>query len=212
MAHTTISAAGMRIIRLLVGNPPRTVAELIDATEVTRTAVTEQLNELVAAGLVERGTERLPGRGRPRHLYKATDAALFLLLGKNQRQVVPALWKAIEDIGGEDLILKVIRKLSRNLAEHYNRRITAKKPEERLRQFSELLAEEGGLVETATEDGQLLMHKRSCPFISAADEKRSICNTDLEMMTSIVGRPVRRTACRYEGAPRCTFEITRAIE
>ena len=76
MADATVSAAGLRIVKLLVGNPPQTVSDLIDTTGVTRTAVTEQLNELVAAGFVERSTERLTGRGRPRHLYKATDAAL----------------------------------------------------------------------------------------------------------------------------------------
>ena len=56
--EAAVSAAGMRIIRLLVGCPPKSIAELIDATEVTRTAVTEQLSELVAAGFVERTIQR----------------------------------------------------------------------------------------------------------------------------------------------------------
>ena len=102
-ADATISPAGLRIMKLLVGNPPQTVAELIRAAGVTRTAVTEQLNELVAAGFVERDTQRLPGRGRPRHLYRATDAALVLLFASNQRLVVPAIWRAILDVGGEEL-------------------------------------------------------------------------------------------------------------
>ena len=95
MSHVTISTAGLRVMKLLVGNPPQTISELIRAAGVTRTAVTEQLNELVAAGFVERDTERLPGRGRPRHLYKATQAALVLLFASNQRLVVPAIWKAM---------------------------------------------------------------------------------------------------------------------
>ncbi len=59
----TVSQAGLRIIKLLVGHPPKNVAGLIRATGVTRTAVTEQLNDLVAAQLVERSVERL---ARPR--------------------------------------------------------------------------------------------------------------------------------------------------
>jgi predicted ArsR family transcriptional regulator len=39
------------------------------------------------------------------------------------------------------------------------------------------------------------------------DEKRSICCVDQEMMSNIVGKSVRRTACRHDGAPCCTFEI-----
>jgi DeoR family transcriptional regulator, suf operon transcriptional repressor len=206
MAETIISAAGMRIIKLLVGNPPRTVSELINAAKVTRTAVTEQLNELVAGGYVERKTERLPGRGRPRHLYTTTETALLLLFAGNQQLVMPAFWKAIEDVGGDEFKHKVLRKFCKILAEHYSRRIAVKKPEERLRQFLELLRSEGHIVDTKS-NGQLMVFKRSCPFISIADRKRSVCTVDQELMSIIVGRPVRRIDCRHEGAPCCTFEI-----
>ena len=195
-------------MKLLVGNAPQTVADLVETIGVTRTAVTEQLNELVAAGFVERGVERLPGRGRPRHLYKATDAALLLLFANNQRLVIPAIWKAIGDLGGDELMQNVLQRVSRQLADYYNTKVTAKKPVERLRQMIGLLSEEGGLVEAVEgEEGQLVLCKRSCPFISLADEKRSICCVDLEMMNIVVGRPVRRTACRHEGAACCTFEL-----
>ena len=92
----------MRVVKLLVGHPPCTISELIDETGVTRTAVTEQLNELMASGFVERTVEKLPGRGRPRHRFSATKAALVLLFANNQQLVVPAIWKAIDEIGGED--------------------------------------------------------------------------------------------------------------
>jgi len=207
MSDMTVSAAALRVIKLLVGNPPQTIADLIKTTGVTRTAVTEQLNELVAAGFVERGTERLPGRGRPRHLYSATNAALLLLFASSQRLVVPAIWQAVRDIGGDKLIRDVLKRVSRALADHYNRQITATKPEDRLREMIRILSQEGGLVDGVEEDGHLVMYKRSCPFISMVDQQRSICCVDLEMMTAVVGRPVRRTACRHEGAPCCTFEI-----
>jgi predicted ArsR family transcriptional regulator len=195
------------MVKLLVGNRPRTVTDLMRATGVTRTAVTEQLNELLAAGFVERTIERLPGRGRPRHLYKATDASLVLLFATNQRLVIPALWQAIREAGGDQLVKEILGRVSRILAEHYNRRIAATEPKARLRGLIDLLCQEGGLVEAIEEDGQLVMYKRSCPFISMLDERRSVCAVDLEMMSAVVGRPVRRTACRHDGAPCCTFEI-----
>ncbi len=207
MADATVSSAGLRIVKLLVGNPPQTVSDLIRATGVTRTAVTEQLNELSMAGFVERSTERLPGRGRPRHLYKSTDAALVLLFASNQRLVVPAIWKAVSDIGGDELINKLLKKVGRILAEHYNSKVTAKRPVDRFRQFMDVLTEEGGLLEAVQENGQLILYKRSCPFISMVDDKRSICSVDLEMMSQVVGAPVRRTACRHDGDPCCKFEI-----
>ncbi len=207
MAEATVSAAGLKIVKLLVGNPPQSVTDLIQAAGVTRTAVTEQLNELVTAGFVEQSAERLPGRGRPRHIYKATNDALVLLFSSNQRLVVPAIWKAISDIGGDQLKCKVLKKVSRILADHYNGKVTAKKPEDRLRQLMSILIEEGGILEAAEEGGKLVVYKRSCPFISMVDENRTICSVDLDMMSQVVGRPVLRTACRHDGDPCCKIEI-----
>lgn len=210
MPDATISAAGLRVMKLLVGNPPQSMTDLIRAVGVTRTAVTEQLSELVAAGFVERNTERLPGRGRPRNLYKATEAALVLLFASNQRLVVPAIWRAIRDVGGEELSGKVLKRVSRAVAEHYNGKITAKKPQERLRQFIDILTGEGGLIEIIEDDdGQLVLYKRSCPFISMVDPERSVCHIDHEVLNAVVGRPVRQTACRHDGAPCCMFEIAK---
>lgn len=208
MRDPTITAAGLRVMKLLVGNPPQTISDLVRVAGVTRTAITEQLNELVAAGFVERSMERLEGRGRPHHRYRATHAALVLLFASNQRLLVPAIWRAIDELGDKQLTDKVRKRVSRLLAEHYSAKITAKKPSERLRQFLDMLTSEGGLIEIVDGDrGQLVVHKRSCPFISMVDPQRSVCHIDQEMMTAIVGRPIRQTACRHEGAPCCTFEI-----
>lgn len=197
----------MRVVKLLVGHPPQTIADLTVAAGVTRTAVTEQLNELVAAGYVDRDTERLSGRGRPRHVYSATDTAMMLLFCKNQRVVIPALWRAVQEIGGDALTQQVVDRVSQALADYYNRKIHAKSPRERLRELSDLFCEEGGLIETIEENGNLLMRKRTCPFISILDDARSVCSVDMAMMSAVVGSPVKRTACRHEGDPCCIVEI-----
>jgi predicted ArsR family transcriptional regulator len=208
MSDVSISPAGLRIVKLLVGNPPQSIAQLLHATGVTRTAVTEQLDDLMAAGFVDRDLERTTSRGRPRHLFRPTHAALALLFAGNQRLVVPAVWQAIHDLGGEEFSRKVLKRVSRALAEHYNAKITAKRPRDRLRQFIGHLTAEGGLLEAVEDDdGRFVLHKRSCPFISMVDAKRSVCYIDQEMMSAVVGRPIRQTACRHDGAPCCKFEI-----
>lgn len=208
MSEVSVSAAGRRIINVLVGNRAQTVASLIRATGVTRTAVTEQLNELLVAGFVERRTEKHSGRGRPRHLYAATQAALLLLYASNQRLVVPAIWQAIDEIGGKELTRRVQKRASRRLAEYYKRQITGGSARQRMREMSELLREEGGVVDVSeNEKGHLVLHKRSCAFISMFEESQAVCGMDQEMLTEIVGAPVRRTACRHKGDPCCKFEL-----
>ncbi len=208
MPDATISPAGMRIIKLLVGNPPQTVNELINASGVTRTAVTEQLTELADKGYIERNRDQLPGRGRPRHLYKATPAALCLLFPTNQRLLVPALWKALYELADQGLVQEIVGYVSRQLSDHYRRQITAKKPKERLRQFVAILGAEGGVLDVVDEDdGQTLVYRRSCPFISMFDGRGTVCQIDQEILNAVVGRPVRRLESRHDGAPCCRFRI-----
>lgn len=208
----SISAAAMRVVRLLVGNPPQTVNELVERLAVTRTAVTEQLTELLGAGFVEKAIERLPGRGRPRHLYRATEAALVLLFASNQHMVVPALWRILDEIGGPALTNQVIERLSAAMADHYRARITAEDPQQRLAQFSEVLAEEGQVVEITETDGRLVLRKRSCAFISMFECTGKVCQVDERLLHQIIGAPVRQTACRHQGDPCCAFEIISASD
>lgn len=207
MADPTVSPAGLRVVRLLIGCEPQTVSDMIRATGVTRTAVTEQLNELVAAGYVDRSLRRLTTRGRPRHLYSANLAALRTLFPNNQHLVVPAIWRAIEEIGGAELSKKVLNRVTRAMVDHYSARITAREPKERLKQYCDLLTQEGGMIETCGCNGHVSVNRRSCPFISMVDENRTVCAIDLDMMSTIVGAPVERVACRHDGDPSCVFRV-----
>ena len=157
---------------------------------------------------MERTTEPPAGRGRPRHLYSATNNALLLLFASNQRLLVPAIWAAIADIGREELKRKVLKRVSREMANHYRPRITGKTPRKRLVQLAKLLREEGNLVEIEEDgDGQLVMRKRSCPFFSMFEDTRSVCCVDHDMLRLIVRASVRRTTYRHDGDPCCSFAI-----
>ncbi len=188
-----------------MGTPPQTVSDLVEAAGVTRTAIMGQLNELVAAGLVEREMKHCAVRGRPRHLYRATSAGLQLFA--NHWAVIPAIWRAIAHVVGDEALEEVLKSVAHELAKHYSRRIDAEDPLERMRQLIELFRESGELIDMDEESGQPLVRKRSCAFVGLHDHDRKVCCVGQEMMSEVVGRPVRRTACRYEGSPCCTFQI-----
>lgn len=207
MADSLVTAAGMKILKILVGNAPQTVSELIKKTGVTRTAITEQLNELMAAGFVQRTVQPLAGRGRPRYLYSVTYKALIALFPGSAHLVVPAIWRAIRKLGGQKLVQQVIQEVTQELVHYYSQRITAQQPEKRLRQLLELWRQEGCVVDLSERDGRITLHKRSCPFLSMYEASGDICYIDVELISAIVGYPVRRVASRHEGAPCCTFEL-----
>jgi len=205
-ADAPLSAAGMRIMKLLVGNPPQSVDELIEGVGVTRTAVMGQLSELVAAGVVER--ERTPctgGRGRPKHLYRASDSSLQLFA--SHWLVVPAIWRAIGKVGGDELLDKVLDVVGDELIQYFNRWIQTDDPKERLRELGELLRKSGELIDVVEEDGKVILRKRSCTFLSLHEDERDVSCLGEGLMTKVVGKKVCRTSCRHEGAPCCTFEL-----
>jgi predicted ArsR family transcriptional regulator len=211
VSETTITVTGLRVVKALVGNPPQSVNDLAKVMGVTKTAIVAQLHELLAAGFVERFTQRPTGRGRPRHLFAATNAALLLLFANSQRIVVPAIWRAIEEIGGSQLSQEVLRRVSAAMAEHYGHRLHGTTPAERLDELGRLLGEEGMLVDVAEDDrGRLVLRRRSCPFIAMFEPNRSVCSLDQQMMSLVVGAPVRQTSCRHDGAHCCTFELDSA--
>jgi predicted ArsR family transcriptional regulator len=207
MSDATISSAELRILKLLVGNPPKSIPELAEEMEVTRTAVTEQLHELIRVGFVDRTKKHISGRGRPRYLFAATDSALLFLFASHHQLLVPSIWKAIGEVGGEALVPKVMQRVSRILADHYIQRITAAEPEKRLRQLVDILTEEGGLFKIVKEHGKTVVYKRGCTYVGMFDKKRLICRVDMDMMSQVVGRPLRCLANRHDGQPCCSFEI-----
>ena len=211
MLHSQVSNASLRIVKLLVGQPPMAISELIDATGVTRTAITEQLNELVAAGYVRRTVEPCSGRGRPRHLYSLTRQAMHTLFDSDHGILVPAIQQAIVEIGGNELLVQIIHRAGRVISDNYMKRISADDPVERLRQLSELMQEDGIQVEMNEKDGVVTFCKRSCPFISMYNGTDFVCGIDREVLSNVVGAPLQQIESRHDDASACcAFELVAA--
>jgi len=195
-------------MRLLIGHLPQQMNDLIRSTGVTRTAITEQINELIEAGFVEQTIERAKGRGRPRFLYSATQLALKQLFEGNQDIVVPAIWKAVRRYCNPDTVMKICNDVAQSLADQFNPRIEATDPKDRMRRFYNLTCKPGRLVEIDDSGNEVSVHKLSCPFISMYDESGTICMIDELAMKKIVGPNVRRTSHRYENGTCCTFTVS----
>ena len=208
MPWTNISEAGMRVMRLLIGHPPQQMNDLIRKTGVTRTAITEQINELIEAGFVKQTIERFQGRGRPRFLYSATPLALKQLFEGNQDVVVPSTWKAIRRYCNPETVMKICNDVAQDIADQFNSRIQSTDPKERMRKFYDLICEAPRLVQIADSGNEVSVSKLSCPFISMQDESGTICMIDELTMLKIIGTGVRRTAYRHENDTCCTFTVS----
>ena len=208
MAEPYVSLAALRIIKLLVGKPPQTVADLIEATGVTRTAVTEQLNELVAGGFVEKTTEPASGRGRPKNLYEATEDAHVVLMANRDSYLGGMVWRAVDTIGDKKLINRLIDEVSNEVVARYADRVTGTTPQARLKQITELFRKDGVLIDVETKKGKLVINKRNCQFVGWADPSRIACRVDLAAVEKLIGTSAKQIAHRKEdGSSCCSFQV-----
>lgn len=205
MTPIPVSESGLRLMRLLVGRPPQTLHQLMAGAGVTRTAVTEQIAVLTASGYIERRVER-GGRGRPHHLYQATDAALQLF-PTQERRLVPALFEAVEEVAGRELLAAILDRVVDKLTAFYRARISAESPEERLRQLMTMMQEKGVVVDAAAEAGRWVIRERSCPFVNLVGPKREACEVERRMISRLVGADVQMTECRLDHCHGCAFLV-----
>jgi predicted ArsR family transcriptional regulator len=159
------------------------------------------------AGFVECRNDHPSGRGRPRILYTATDAALRLFHVHGPCLVVPALLHTIKGLAGVNSFNGTVSSVGKIVAEHYLSKITARKPEARLQQMADLMNAEGGLIETSRENGRFVVCRRSCPFVGMNDGEFSMCQVDLELMSRVARKSLRRITYRHAGGPCCTFVV-----
>ncbi len=205
VTRPSISESGMRIMRLLIGHPPQTIIQLIDALKITRTAVTEQLRELLSSGYVEQMVEHSGGRGRPRYLFTATILAMQQLFEGNQGIVVPAIWRSLKKNFGDESLDTVYHDVADEIAQQFLDQITSRSPRGRIREFVNILSCCGRLVDCLERKEGAEIRKFNCPFISMADGLGTLCQIDRLVMQKVIGIPPERVTNRFDGNPCCTF-------
>ncbi len=208
MSDMYITSAGMRIINLLVGQPPQAIAEMIDNLNVTRTAITEQLSELIEAGYVERTVEKLSSRGRPRHRYGVTDLALTMLFPGFQGRVVPSIWKHLEQNCGLVVAEKIQDAVAADLAASFRRLVDGGTIEDRVTQLCDALKDRKVAALSRTNNsGKIELVLKTNPFISMQDGTDRYNKIATKMIGEILHATVKMTSSRMSGSFCDVFEI-----
>jgi predicted ArsR family transcriptional regulator len=133
---------------------PLSPEKLATAVGISRTAVLQQLHALTAAGLVQRSAVR-HGVGRPRHLYELTPDAQAAFPA-NYRGLAASMVRALDGIGGTDLLDEVFRVRRAQLAHQIQARFAEKglqdaPLEDRARELARFQDEQGYLCDCRRE-------------------------------------------------------------
>ncbi|GIW96095.1 MAG: transcriptional regulator [Pirellulaceae bacterium] len=198
------------VLELLRRQPSQTVHELSVGLGVTATAVRQRLVRLMASGYVTRETRRV-GRGRPSHRYSLSNKG-HQLAGANFADLAAALWSELRAIPDPAIRRGMLERISRRLAGMYSSKIDGASLEARMEQLAALMAEREIPFEVEKVGPLPVLHALACPYPELAEQDRALCAMERQMMSQVLGQPMRLTRCRLDGETCCTFQAVAVSE
>ena len=188
----------------LLQQRPHSVQELVDATQVTATAVRQRLNRLTGEGLVERKTARA-ARGRPHHDYRVTEKG-SQVLGRNYTDLAVTLWRELRKLSGDrNTARELFQRVSEALAEKYEAEVGGGSLHDRLKALRHTLAERGIEVEVDSAGPRPILREYQCPYQELAESDRSICAMEKQVFEKLLHSKIRLSQCRLDGHGCCEF-------
>lgn len=205
---TDLVPSDVTILDLLRKHDSLSVAQLMEAMDVTATAVRQRLTRLRAQGFIDRQATKA-GRGRPSHRYVLTSKGRRKT-GANFADLAVALWEEIRSIRDPEVRRGLLTRLSHRLAEMYAERIDGETLEEKMANIAELLGERQVPFEVDFESELPVLTAHACPYPELAEQDRGVCTLEKMLFAELLGENLRLTRCRLDGGDCCSFEVSQA--
>jgi predicted ArsR family transcriptional regulator len=190
---------------------PTSPDNLAAAIGASRTGVLQQLYALEEAGLVSHAAEK-HGVGRPRHVYDVTPDAQGLF-PTDYGGFASGLVKAIEAVGGDDLVEQVFAARRRQVGDRMRRRMAERLPDEstvadRVHVLAVLQDEAGYLAEAVIgDDGKLRLREHNCAIDKITRRTSAPCDAELALFQELLGPDVARESHIAAGDRCCSYVV-----
>jgi predicted ArsR family transcriptional regulator len=190
---------------------PTTPDGLAVALGASRTGILQQLYALEEARLVSHAAEK-HGVGRPRHVYDVTPDAQGLF-PTDYGGFASGLVKAIEAVGGEDLVEQVFAarrvQIGDRIRRHMAERLADDAPlGDRVRVLAKLQDEAGYLADAVIDsDGSLRLREHNCAIDKIARRTMAPCDAELALFQEVLGAEVVRESHIASGDRCCSYKV-----
>jgi predicted ArsR family transcriptional regulator len=208
---TSPSSLRRAILVHLRQSGPSSPDSLSAALHASRTGILQQLHALEAAGLVSHAAEK-HGVGRPRHLYDVTAEAQGLFPA-DYGGFASGLLKAIEAVGGDDLVEQVFAARRLQIGDRIRRRMSEQLPAgaplaDRVRLLAVLQDEAGYLAEAVVDgDGAVRLKEHNCAIDKIARRTQTACDAELDLFRELLGPDVVRESHIASGDRCCSYVV-----
>jgi len=199
-----------RILFRLKTRGPQAIAELGAEFGVTSEAVRQLLVKAEADGLVTY-EDRREGRGRPKRLWRLTEAGHARFPDRHAELTVGLLDAVREEFGEGGLDRLIARREAAQRETYLKAMARIRSVEGRVRVLAELRDREGYMAEWRREDGgEYVLIENHCPICAAAAKCQNLCRSELAIFRDVLGEDaaVERTDHVLAGARRCAYRVT----
>lgn len=179
------------------------IDELAAALDISRTAVKQHLAVLEKLQLVQEAALNSTG-GRPARSYRLTVQGVnhfpkqYAWFGNLLLDEVAA---ELGSAGLEQLMRRMGEKLAASLLPQF----AGKSADERMQGLLALMQELGYHAAALDESGQTGIRAVNCVYHDLAQKRPELCQFDLALIGTLLGRPVRQTACMAKQDCDCRF-------
>jgi predicted ArsR family transcriptional regulator len=190
---------------------PSSPDSLAAALGASRTGILQQLHALEDTGLVRHAAQK-HGVGRPRHVYDVTAEAQGLF-PTDYAGFASGLVKAIEAVGGDDLVEQVFVARQRQIGDRIRRRMGERLQDDaslvsRVQTLAVLQDEAGYLAEAVVDpNGTIRLREHNCAIDKIARRTSAPCDAELALFRDILGENVVRESHIASGDRCCSYLI-----
>ena len=197
-----------RILFYLKTHGPVANGALAEALAITPEAARQQVQKLVAGGLVEGQQEAASGVGRPRQNWVLTEAG-NRRFPDTHAQLSGQLIGSIRQLFGEEGLDRLIGQRETEARELYLRECPGPTLEARLRQLARVRSDEGYMARVEREGEDWLLIEDHCPICAAARTCQGFCRSELQLFQEVIGEEavVTRLEHLLSDSRRCVYRV-----
>lgn len=202
-----------RLLLLLKRRGPSTTAELAAEFELATGTLREHLNSLDARRLIERAGTRRHGPGRPRVLYRLSEAG-EALFPSNEAGLLVELVKFLVSSTGDAVVDEFFRERTQHASAEVAQRLEGMTAEERESEAVEILKRAGFMPELRRDEaaGESIIQLCNCPLKSVIAVTRRPCAAEEHFVARLVGGEIERFSYLPDGDDSCSYRIHRPAE
>lgn len=199
------------LLLMLKRRGPSTTAELAAEFDLAQGTLREHLNSMDARGLIERAGTRRDGPGRPRVVYRLSEAGESLF-PSNEAELLAALVQYMLASGQGDLVDRFFQRRGELAYAEAAPGLEDLPAEDREREARRILKAAGFMPELIRDEatGETILQLCNCPLKSVIAVSRRPCAAEEELVARLVDARIERFAYMPDGDDSCSYRIRRA--